>query len=108
MDLSTDHQVETTHLTLQRILDLVTGTTANPVATTRTTHTADKVITETTIGTEVTSRTRDMNKEILTTKTGMITTKIEIGLTTEGDQTNTNTTETNTRHRSSLNSQTRI
>ena len=38
----------------------------------------------------------------------MITTKIEIGLTTEGDQTNTNTTETNTRYKSSLNSQTRI
>ena len=38
----------------------------------------------------------------------MITTKIDIGLTTEEDQTNTNTTEINTRHKSSSNSQTRI
>ena len=49
-----------------------------------------------------------MSKEIQTTKTGMITTKIEIGLTTEEDQTNTNTTEINTRHKSPSNSQTRI
>ena len=37
----------------------------------------------------------------------MTTIKIETGLTTEGDQTNTNTTETNLRHKLSLNSQTR-
>ena len=36
----------------------------------------------------------------------MITIKIETGLTTEGDQTNTNTRETNTTDKSSLNSQT--
>ena len=35
-----------------------------------------------------------MIREIKTTKTGMITTKIETGLTIEEDQTNTNTTET--------------
>ena len=108
MGLSIDHLVETTHSTLHKILDLVTETTTTQVAMTHTTPTADKATTETTTGTEATSRTRDTSKEIRTTKTGMITTKIEIGLTTEGDQTNTNTTETNTRHKSSLNSQTRI
>ena len=36
-----------------------------------------------------------MNRETKITKTGMITIKTETGLTTEGDQTNTNTTETN-------------
>ena len=108
MDLLTNHQVETTHLTLHKTLDLVTETTATPAAMTCTTRTADKATTGTTTGTEVTSRTSDMNKEIQTTKTGMIITKIEIGLTTEGDQTNTNTTETNTRHKSSLNCQTKI
>ena len=35
----------------------------------------------------------------------LTTIKIEIGLTTEGDQININTTEINTKHRSSLNSQ---
>ena len=48
-----------------------------------------------------------MNREIKITKAGMITTKIETGLTIEEDQTNTNTIETSTRHRSSLSSQTR-
>ena len=37
----------------------------------------------------------------------MITIKIETGSTIEEDQTNTNTIETNTRHKSSLNSQIR-
>ena len=48
-----------------------------------------------------------MNREIKITKTGMITIKIETGLTIEEDLTNTNTTETNTKHRSSSNSQIR-
>ena len=67
----------------------------------------DKGITGTTIETEDTNTTQDTNRETKTTKTGMITIKIETGLTTEGDQTNTNTTETNQKHKSSLNSQTR-
>ena len=50
---------------------------------------------------------QDMNREARTTRTGMTTTKIEIGLTTGEDQINTNTTGTNTRHRSSSNSQIR-
>ena len=106
--LSIDHPVETTHSTLHKILDLVTEPTATQITMTHTTPTADKATTETITGTEATSRTRDMSKEIRITKTGMITTKMKIGLTTEGDQTNTNTTETNTRHKSSSNSQTRI
>ena len=108
MDLLIDHPVETTHSTLLRILDLVTETKATQVAMTHSTPKTDKATTETTTGTEVTSRTRDTSKEIQTTKTGMITNKIEIGLTTEGDQTNTNTAETNTTHKSPLSSQTRI
>ena len=46
-----------------------------------------------------------MNREARTTRAGMTTIKIEIGSTTEGDQTNINTTEINTKHRSSSNSQ---
>ena len=109
MGLSIDHLAETTHSTPHRILDLITEITTTQAAMIHTTPTADKATTEmTTTGTEATSRTRDMSKEIRTTKTGMITTKIEIGLTTEEDQTNTNTTEINTRHKSSSNYQTRI
>ena len=48
-----------------------------------------------------------MNREIRTTQTGMTITKIETGSTTEEDQTNTNTTGTNTKLKSSLNSQTK-
>ena len=103
MDLLIDHQAETTHLTLHIILDQITETTATPVTMTCTT---DKATTETTIETEATNTTRDMNRETKATKTGMITIKIEIGLTTEGDRTNTNITEINTRHKSSLSSRT--
>ena len=108
MGLLIDHLTETTHSTPHRILDLVTEITTTQAAMIHTTPTANKVTTETTTGIEATSRTRDMSKETQTTKTGMITTKIEIGLTTEEEQTNTNTTEINTRHKSSSNSQTRI
>ena len=41
-----------------------------------------------------------MTREMQTTKTGMTTTKIEIGSTTGEDPTNTNTTETNQRNKS--------
>ena len=104
MDLLIDHQVETTHLTLHIILDQITEITATPVSMIRTT---DKATTEITTETKATSTTRDMNKETKATKTGMMTTKIEIGSTIEEDQTNTNTMETNTRHKSSLNSRIR-
>ena len=70
-------------------------------------HTTDRVTTETTAKTEDTSNNRDTNREIRITRTGMITIKIETGLTTEEDQTNTNITKTNTKHRSSSNSQIR-
>ena len=55
-----------------------------------------------------------MNRETKTTQTGMTIiqieigttiTKIDTGSTTEGDQINTNTTETNTKLKSSSNSQ---
>ena len=107
MDLSIDHQAEATHLTLHIIPEQITETTATQVTTTHTTHTTDKATTETTTGREATNKTKDMNRETKTTKTGMITIKIEIGLTTEGDRTNTNTTEINTKHRSSSSSWTR-
>ena len=71
------------------------------------THTMDKDTTRTTIETGDTNITQDMIRETKTTKTGMITVMIEKGLTTEGDQTNINTTETNQRHKSSLKTQTR-
>ena len=102
----TDHQAETTHLTHHKILDLITEVTTSPGPVAMT-HMADRVTTEITAETEDTSNNQDTNREIKITKTGMKTIKIETGLTTEEDQTNTNTTETNTKHRSSLNSRIR-
>ena len=67
-------------------------------------------------GTEIISNNQDTNSETKTTQAGMTIIKIEIGTkttktdtgsTTEGDQTNINTTETNTKLKSSLNSQTK-
>ena len=81
------------------------------------TATTDRTTTETMAETEITNNNQGTNREIITTQTGMTTTKIEIGmtiirietgLTTEGDQTNTNTTGTNTKPKSSLNSQTKM
>ena len=71
------------------------------------TATTDRTTTETMAETEITNNNQDMNREIRTTQTGMTITKIEIGTTTEGDQTNINTTETNTKLKSSSNSQTK-
>ena len=68
-------------------------------------HKIDKASTETTAETEGTDNNRNTNREVRTTRTGMTTIKIEIGLTTEEDQTNTNTTEISTKHRLSSNSQ---
>ena len=80
------------------------------------TATTDRTTTETMAETEITNNNQDMNREIRTTQTGMTIIKIEIGMTiikietgstAEGDQTNINTTETNTKHKSSSNSQTK-
>ena len=87
-----------------KILDLITEVTTTPVTMTLTT---DRITTEITAETQDTSNNQDTNREIRVTRTGMKTIKIETGLTTEEDQTNTNITETNTKHRSSLNSQIR-
>ena len=72
------------------------------------TATTDRTTAETTTETEITNNNKDMNREIRTTQTGMTITKIETGSTTEGDQTNINTTETNTKPKSSSNSQTKM
>ena len=101
-DLLTDLQAETTPLTLQIILDQVTEI-ATP---TTTTHTTDRDTTETPIEIGDTNTTQDMNREAKTSKTGMITIKIETGLTTEEDPTNTSITGTNPKHKSFSNSQT--
>ena len=105
MDLSTDRQAGTAHLILHIILDQTTETTTT--LATRT-HTTDRDSTGTTTETEDTNITKDMIREIKTIKTGMTTIKIDRGLTTEEDQTNTNTTETNRRHKSYLNTQNKI
>ena len=104
MDLSIDPQAETAHLTLQIIPDHITETTVTPVTMI---HTTDRDTTETTTEILDINTSQDTNREIKTTKTGMIITKIETGSTTEGDQTNTNTTETNPKHKSFSNSLTR-
>ena len=105
MDLLIDLQVGTAHLIPHIILDQITETIATP---TTMIHTTDKDTTEITIETEDTNTTQDMNKEATTTRTGMIVIKIETGLTTEGNLTNSNTIETNQKHKSSLNTLTRI
>ena len=106
MDLLTGLQAGTVPITLHLILDQITEiTTATPTAMT---PTADRATTQTTIETEDTNIIQDMTKETRITKTGMITIKIETGLTTEDDLINTNTTGINQRHKSSLNTQTRI
>ena len=69
------------------------------------TATTDRTTAETAAEIEITSNNQDTNKEIRTTQTGMTITKIETGSITEGDQTSINTTETNTKPKSSSNSQ---
>ena len=102
MDLSTDHHTEIIHSTHHKILDQITEVTATPAAMI---HKIDKASTETTAETEDTNNNQYTNREARPTRTGMTTIKIEIGLTTEQDQTNINTTDISTKHRSSLNSQ---
>ena len=67
----------------------------------------DRTTTETMAETETTNNNQGMNREIRTTQIGMIIIRIETGSTTEGDQTNINTTGTNPKPKSSLNSQTK-
>ena len=69
------------------------------------TATTDRTTAETTTETEIINNNKDTNREIRTTQTGMTITKIETGSTTEGHQTNISTTETNTKPKSSSNSQ---
>ena len=101
-DLSAHHHTEIIHSTHHKILDQITEVTATP---TMMIHRIDKASAETTAETEDTNNNRDTNRKARTTRTGMTTIKIEIGLTTEGEQTNINTKEINTKHRSSSNSQ---
>ena len=104
MDLSTDLQAGTVPIILHLILDQITEATATiPIAPI---HTTDRPTTGT-IETGDTNITQDMTKETRTTKTGMITIKIETGLTTEDDQINTSITGTNQKHKLSSNIQTR-
>ena len=104
MDNLTDHQTEAIHLTHHKILDLITEVTTIPTAMI---HAIDKISTGTMAETKVINNNQDTNREIKVTKTGMITTKIEIGSTIEEDQINTNTIETSTIHKSFWSSQTR-
>ena len=104
MDHLTDHQAEISHLIHHKILDKITEAAITQATMT---DTADRTTTGTITETEVTSNKQGMNRKIRTTKTGMTIIKIETGSTTEEDQTNINTTRTNTKLKSSLNSQTK-
>ena len=92
------------HSIHHKILDQITEAAITQVTMTGTT---DRTTTETMAETEVTSNNRGTNREIRTSQTGMTITKIETGWTTEENQTNTNTTGSNTKLKSSLNSQTK-
>ena len=107
MALLRDFQAETVHIIPHSILDQITEI-ITVTLTTVIAHTTDRVTTETTTGTEDTNKTQDMTKETRISKTGMITTRIETGLTTEDDQINTNITETSQEHKSSSNTRIRI
>ena len=89
MDHSTDHQAKIIHSIHHKIPDQITEAAITQVTMIGTT---DRTTTKTTAETEVTSNNRGTNREIRTTQTGMTITKIETGLTTKEDQTNTNTT----------------
>ena len=109
MDLSTDPSTGlsagtvpiTPHLILDQITEKVTAT---PTATILIT---DRATMETTIETEDTSITQDMTKGTKVTRTGMITIKIGIGLTTEDNQTNFSTSGTSQKCKSSSKTQIR-
>ena len=67
----------------------------------------DKVSRETTLGVKDTNKRRDTIRETNTTSTDTTITKTGTGLITREDQINTNITETNIKHRSFSNSQTK-
>ena len=97
MDPLTEHPAETIHTIHHTILDQISEIIADTQAAMKITKTG-KVSTETTIEAEGTNRTQGMTRE-MGFRTGMTTTKIEIGLITEDNQTNINTTETSPEHR---------
>ena len=114
MDHSTDHQAKIIHSTHLKTLDQIIEATITQVTMTAT---IGRTMAETTTGTETISNNQDTNRETKTTQIGMTIIKIEIGTkttktdtgsTTEGDQTSINTTETNTKPKSSSNSQTKM
>ena len=80
------------HLIPDQISEMTMGTRVRTIRT-------DKTSAETTVETEGKNKLTGLNREIIAFKTGTATTKTEIGFTTEGDQTNTNTTEINPEHR---------
>ena len=100
----TGHHKEATHSIHHKILDQITEVTVTPATRT---HKTDKVSTETSPEIKGINNNQDMIRETRTTRTGMKTTKTKTGLITEEDQINTNTIETSTRHKSSLNSKTK-
>ena len=78
---STDLQAEIAHTTHHLILDQISETTmGTQVTTTRT----DRISSKTT-ETEITNKIIGMIREIIAFKIGMTTIKIETGLTTEED-----------------------
>ena len=102
MDHLTDRQAKIIHSIHLKTLDQITEATVTRVTMTATTG---RTTAEIMAGTEITNNKKDTTRETKTTQIGMTIIKIEIGmtttktdtgLTTEGDQTNTNTTETNT------------
>ena len=98
----TGHHKETTHSIHHKNLDQITEVTVTPTIKI---HKMNNASTETTAEIEGISNNQDTNRENRTTRTGMRTTKIETGLATGEDKTNTNIIETSTKHRSSSNSQ---
>ena len=92
-DPLTDLQVEAAHTLHHIILDQISEAIVDIQATPKITK-IDRISTGTTIETEVTNRTYGTTRG-MGFKTGMTTTKVEIGLKTEDDQTNTNTIDSN-------------
>ena len=108
------HQAKIIHSIHPKTLDQITEATVTRATMTATT---DRTTAKTMAGPETTNNNQDTNRETKHIQTGMAIIKIEIGMTTmkgdtgsttEGDQTNINTTETNTKPKSSSNSQTKM
>ena len=95
MDPLTDLPAGTVHTIHHSILDQISETTMGTRVTTKMDRTSAEKIVET----EVTNKITGLTKEIIAFKTDTATTKTEIGLTIEDDQTNTNTTEISPEHR---------